>query len=122
MKKVRMCVSFKIDKGQTHVLRNAKYLLLKESQDFSHQIFFFKDLLSPAFHRIYLIKVIKLCAGIVSMEQYGSHIIHQLTSIAHMTSWTRFLANERAFLTRALKNHSSFVHQLLLLLPHIRPI
>ena len=37
-----MCVSSKINKGQTHVLRNAKYLLLKESQDFSHQIYFFQ--------------------------------------------------------------------------------
>ena len=123
MKKIKMCISSKIDKDQTHVLRNAKYLLLKESRDFLHQIFFFfKDLSSPAFHRIYLIKVTKICAGIVSMEQYGSHTIQQLTSIAHMTIWTRFLAYERAFLRRALKNHSSFVHQLLLLLHHIRPI
>ena len=42
MKKIKMCISSKIDKDQTHVLRNAKYLLLKESQDFSHQISFFQ--------------------------------------------------------------------------------
>ena len=49
MKKGRMCVSSKIDKGQTHVLRNAKYLTLKESQDFSHQIFFFQRSLITCF-------------------------------------------------------------------------
>ena len=122
MKKIKMCISSKINKDQTHVLRNAKYLLLEESQDFSHQIFFFKDLLSPAFHRIYLIKVTKICAGIVSMEQYGSHTIQQLTSIAHMTLGARFLAYQRAFFRRAFKDHSSFVHQFLLLLHYIRPI
>ena len=37
-----MCISSKIDKDQTHVLRNAKYLLLKDSQDFLHQISFFQ--------------------------------------------------------------------------------
>ena len=87
-----MCISSKIDKDQTHVLRNAKYLFLKESQDFSHQIFFFKDLSSPAFHRIYLTKVTKICAGIVSMEHYGSHTIQQLISRAHKILWARFLA------------------------------
>ena len=42
MKKIKMCISSKIDKDQTHVLRNAKFFLLEESQDFSHQIFFFQ--------------------------------------------------------------------------------
>ena len=42
MKKTKKSISSKIAKDQTHVLRNAKYLLPKESQDFLHQIFYFQ--------------------------------------------------------------------------------
>ena len=97
MKKIKMCISSKIDKDQMHVLRYAKYLLLKESQDFLHQIFCFQRSVITCFSLHLFDKNDQN-----TRERYGRHTIQQLTSIAHMILWTHFLAYERAFLKRVV--------------------